>query len=124
MPPEEQNNPARVPDLLRPEVLDAFDRAAFEREGYWVWDNVLTDAGRRQFTASLQGLQEINDRIVMETDWAAIDYESRGLPRPAPDSITPQALAGYCGGSEQMGMMSSELRSYMGPCYILPYIVP
>ena len=77
---ETQNNPAHVPDLLRPEVLAAFDRAVFERDGYWVWDNVLTDAGRRQFTASLQNLQDMNDRIIMETDWAAIDYESLGLP--------------------------------------------
>ena len=53
MPGEVRNNPARVPDLLRPEVLAAFDRAAFERDGYRVWDNVLTDAGLRQFTASL-----------------------------------------------------------------------
>ena len=111
---ETQNNPAHVPDLLRPEVLAAFDRAVFERDGYWVWDNVLTDAGRRQFTASLQNLQDMNDRILMETDWAAIDYESLGLPRPAPESITPQALAGYCGGSEQMGFLKEPtLRSYM-----------
>jgi len=110
---ETQNNPAHVPDLLRPEVLAAFDRAAFERDGYWVWDNVLTDAGRRQFTASLQNLQDMNDRILMETDWAAIDYESLGLPRPAPESITPQALAGYGGGSEQMQCVSPELEHYM-----------
>ena len=24
-----------IPDLLRPEVLDAFDRETFERDGYW-----------------------------------------------------------------------------------------
>ena len=113
MPCEDRNNPARVPDLLRPEVLAAFARAAFERDGYWVWDNVLTDAGRRQFTASLQNLQDKNDRIIMETDWAAIDYESLGLPRPAPESITPQALAGYGGGSEQMKCVSRKLEHYM-----------
>jgi len=43
----------RLPNLLHPDVLAAFDRAFFEREGYWVWDGVLTDAGRTQWTASL-----------------------------------------------------------------------
>ena len=118
---EGRNNPARVSDLLRPEVLAAFDRATFERDGYWVWDNVLTEAGRRQFTASLQNLQDMNDRIIMETDWAAIDYESLDLPRPAPEAITPQALAGYGGGSEQMGCVSGKLREYMNK-YRIPEI--
>ena len=94
-------------------MLAACARAAFERDGYWVWDNVLTDAGRRQFTASLQNLQDMNDRIIMETDWAAIDYESLGLPRPAPELITPQALAGYGGGSAQMRFVSLKLEHYM-----------
>ena len=121
VPGEARNNPARVNDLLRPEVLAAFDRAAFERDGYWVWDNVLTEAGRRQFTASLQNLQDMNDRIIMETDWAAIDYESLGLPRPAPETITPLALAGYSGGSEQMGCVSGKLRDDMNK-YRIPEI--
>lgn len=113
MPEQDRRNPARITELLRPEVLDAFDRASFERDGYWVWDNVLTDAGRRQFTSSLQKLQALNDQIIVETDWAAIDYESRDLPPPGAESITPQALAGYAGGSEQMGFMSTKLRHYM-----------
>ena len=29
---------SRLHDLLRTEVLAAFDRASFEREGYWVWE--------------------------------------------------------------------------------------
>ena len=35
---------SRVDDLLRSEVLQAFDRATFERDGYWVWEGILTDA--------------------------------------------------------------------------------
>ena len=62
----------RLHDLLRPEVLAAFDRAFFEREGYWVWEGILTDAGQQRWTASLQKLQRMNDAIVVGTDWAAI----------------------------------------------------
>lgn len=62
-------------NILRPEVLAAFDRTSFERDGYWVWTGVLTDdAGRKQWTASLQKLQHINDCIIMDTDWGAVDF--------------------------------------------------
>jgi hypothetical protein len=103
----------RVFDLLRPEVLAAFDRATFEREGYWVWEGILTEAGRKQWTASLQKLQEMNDRIVMDTDWGAIDYAGRGLPAPSAEKITPEFKASCCGGSEQMAFMPHGLRVYM-----------
>ena len=43
---------SRLHDLLRPEVLAAFDRTFFEREGYWVWEGILTDAGQQRWTAS------------------------------------------------------------------------
>ena len=105
---------ARVDNLLRPEVLDAFDRKAFEQDGYWVWEGILTDAGREQFAASLQKLQHMNDCILMDTDWAAIDFEGRGLAPPPPEQITPEFLASCCGGSEQMpSFLRSEIRQYM-----------
>ena len=44
----------RVDNLLKLEVLEAFDRTAFEHDGYWVWEGILTDAARQQWTASLQ----------------------------------------------------------------------
>ena len=103
----------RLHDLLRPEALAAFDRAFFEREGYWVWESILTDAGQQRWTASLQKLQRMNDAIVVGTDWAAFDYASRGLPEPTPEQTTPEFLASCCGGSEQMRFMSPELRAYM-----------
>lgn len=103
----------RVPDLLRPEVLAAFDRTAFERDGYWVWEGILTDAGREQWTASLQKLQDMNDSIVMDTDWAAIDFAGRGLQPPLPERITAEFKATCLGGSEQMSFMSPETRLYM-----------
>lgn len=58
----------RLHDLLRPEVLAAFDRAFFEREGYWVWEGILTNAGQQRWTASLQKLQQMNDALVVGTD--------------------------------------------------------
>ena len=104
---------SRVHDLLRPEVLQAFDRTFFEREGYWVWEGILTDAGRKRWTESLQKLQQMNDEIVMDTDWAAIDVAGRGLQPPLPEQITPEFLATCCGGSEQMRFMPRGLIRYM-----------
>jgi hypothetical protein len=105
--------PGRLNDLLRPRVLAAFDRKTYEREGYWVWKNVLTDEGRRRWTASLQKLQKMNDEIVVDTDWSAIDYASRGLKPPLSERTTPEFLASCCGGSEQMRFMNRGLRNYM-----------
>ena len=105
---------ASVDNLLRPEVLAAFDRTAFEHDGYWVWEGILTDTGRKQFTASLQKLQHMNDCILMDTDWTAIDFEARGLAPPPPEQITPEFLESCCGGSEQMpSFLRSETRAYM-----------
>ena len=83
---------ARVDNLLRPEMLDAFDRKAFEQDGYWVWEGILTDAGREQFAASLQKLQHMNNGILMDTDWAAIDFEGRGLAPPAARTNHPRVF--------------------------------
>lgn len=104
---------SRVHDLLRPEVLAAFDRKAFERDGYWVWEGILTDAGCKQWAASLQKLQKMNDSIVMDTDWAAIDFAGRGLAPPLSERITSEFKVTCCGGSEQMSFMSPETRRYM-----------
>ena len=105
--------PGRLDDLLRPEVLAAFDRATFEREGYWVWQGILTDAGRERFTASLQRLQQLNDDIVMDTDWGAIDFASRGVGEPDADQLSPEAKARTLGGSEQLRLLPKDCRSYM-----------
>ncbi|MFT5368907.1 MAG: hypothetical protein ACI8V2_003880 [Candidatus Latescibacterota bacterium] len=106
--------PGRLNDLLRPEVLSAFDRETFEREGYWVWENVLTDEGRKRWTSSLQKLQRLNDEMVMDTDWSAINSANCGLQNPIRNDITPEARAKYCGGSELIHhFISKELREYM-----------
>ena len=111
---DDETGAGAIPDLLRPEVLDAFDRETFERDGYWVWEGVVTDAGCKQWTANLKKLQQMNDGILTDTDWAAIDFESRGLAPPPPEQITPRFLASCCGGSEQMPpFLRSEARKYM-----------
>ena len=114
---EEQSSPAgAAPEaLLRPEILAAFDRGFFEREGYWVWDGVLTDEGRRRWTATLQRLQGLNDSFLQRTDWGALDYAGMGLTAPDPEVHAPGFLASCCGGSEQMRViqMTPGLRDYM-----------
>ena len=89
----------RLDDLLRPEVLEAFDRTSFERDGYWVWEGILTNPGRMQWTASLQKLQKMSDDMVMDTDWAAIDFAGRGLKPLPPEKISPEFLATCIGGT-------------------------
>ena len=46
----------RLENLLKPEVIAAFDREFFEREGYWIWEGVLTEEGRARWTTSLRKL--------------------------------------------------------------------
>ena len=116
--PGDQRAPANgsqkpLHELLRPEVLAAFDRTTFEREGYWVWKGILTDAARRQWTASLQGLQQMNDEIIMATDWAAIDWAAMGTTPPPAEKLTPEFKATCCGGSEQQYFLPANARPYM-----------
>jgi len=103
----------RLHELLRVDVLAAFDRASFERQGYWVWDGILTAAGRQRWSASLQRIQDMNDAIVVDTDWGALDYDRRGLVAPEAEKITPEFLAACRGGSEQMRFQPPGLRDYM-----------
>jgi hypothetical protein len=112
MPEQSTDPPGRLNDLLRPGALAAFDRESFEREGYWVWENILTDEGRRRWTASLQKLQHMNDEIVMDTDWEAIDFASRGLKNPIKNKITPEAPALVTRGYESHGVCQNGFQVY------------
>lgn len=113
-PLDRTDNKSQQQDLLRTEVLGAFDRASFERDGYWVWEEILTDLGRRKLTSSLQKLQQMNDRILMDTDWARINFKERGLEPPPCTQITQEFLASCCGASEQMpAFLRGEIRRYM-----------
>ena len=111
---DDLSSASRVDGLLRPEVLAAFDRKTFERDGYWVWEGILTDAGRKQWAASLEKLQHMQDCILMDTDWASIDFQGRGQKPPSPEEITPEFLSTCCGGSEQMPrFLRAKVRQYM-----------
>ena len=107
------HSPARLHHLLRNEVIEAFDRARFERDGYWVWEGVLTEEGRCRFTASLKEIQRKDDAITMDTDWESIEFLSRGMDPAIPERVTHQAKAACCGGSEQAGFMSGDWREKM-----------
>ena len=80
-----------------------------------MWEGILTNAARKRWTESLQKLQQMNDAILMDTEWSAIDFQGRGFPPPLPEQITPAFLAACCGGSEQMPgfLRTAELRRYM-----------
>ncbi|MED5414052.1 MAG: hypothetical protein VYC64_03805 [Candidatus Latescibacterota bacterium] len=106
-------NSARLDRLLHPEVLAAFDRDVYERDGYWVWDGILTDEGRARWSESLQRVQSLNDAIVANSDWGRVQFAAHGLAAPDADKITPEALAGYRGGSEQMRFQPPGLRDFM-----------
>ena len=46
-----------------------FDRVAWERDGYLVLPDVLTDEARERWLSTLQRLQRIQDEITLRTDW-------------------------------------------------------
>ncbi len=110
---ERMDNESQLKDLLRTEVLRNFDRDSFERNGYWVWEGILTDAGRKNLTATLQHVQKKSDDMVMNTNWAAIDFAGRGLAPLEPTKITSEFLS-TCIGGKRLGLfISEELRKYM-----------
>ena len=55
----------------------------------------------------------MNDEIVVDTDWASIDFQCRSLPSADPDRVTSEFLARCCGGSEQMKFLQPGWRDYM-----------
>ena len=122
--------PRMIEPLIRPDALKAFDRAAFERDGYWLWSDALTDAGRTRVTETLIGLQSMQDYMIMHTDWShGIEWASRGLPKPPEDRLSEEWLHdNVIGGSEQLswyppeapgqeaighGFLSMPVRQYM-----------
>lgn len=63
----DQTSAGAIPDLLRPEMLDGFDRVTFERDGYWVWEGVVTDTGCKQWSANLKKLKHMNSEESSQT---------------------------------------------------------
>jgi len=108
---------APPPQLLRPDVLAAFDRERWERDGLWVWEGVLTTEGRERMAASMAGLQEIHDHMIRHTDWDGIDWEGRGLPPPLEGATTIEFREANCvGGAKSAGtnrLLPQQSRDYM-----------
>jgi hypothetical protein len=79
----------------------AFDRAAFDRDGYWVWDGIMLESCRQRLTEALKRVQTLGDEMVMQ-DWDSVDYGALGLTPPT-RSYTPEqklqrfVLAGNAG---------------------------
>ena len=71
-------------DMAQP-CVTAFDHAKFERDGFWVWDGVMTPECRAQLTGALKDVQKTQDEMVMDARWdemQAADYAALGLTPP------------------------------------------
>ena len=89
--------------LFRPGWERAFDGGAWERDGVLVLPDVLTDAARGLWLASLQRLQRISDTIVRETPWAdAAAWAPLGLV-PTRPPLSDAEKARLCGGCSHLG---------------------
>ena len=81
-----------------------FDRVAWERDGYLVLPDVLTDEARERWLSTLQRLQRLQDEITLRTDWNdGAAWASLGL-RPREPRATAADCERIAGGSEQGSM--------------------
>ena len=88
-----------VPAVFRQEVLGAFSVSQWDRDGFYVWPNVMTDPCRERMSASLRRLQDTQDHIIRNTDWNSLDWPAHGLPmRKTP--VTRDIIEEWAGGSE------------------------
>jgi hypothetical protein len=96
--------------IYDPEMLAAFDPEQFRRDGYVCFPGIMTPACRKQWSASLRRLQEIQDFMIWNTDWDNMDWgaqrELNGQPlsgkgAPTPEKpITPEQKRIWAGTSE------------------------
>ena len=94
-----------LPDdgLLREGWERAFDDGSWERDGFLVLPDVLTDAARELWLGSLQRLQRISDTIVCETPWSDPEaWAPLGLV-PTRSPLSDPEKARLCGGCEIAG---------------------
>ena len=92
---------ALPPDgLLREGWERAFDGGDWERDGVLVLPNVLTDAARERWLASLQRVQRISDTMICETPWSDAEaWAPLGLV-PTRSPLSDAEKARLCGGNE------------------------
>jgi hypothetical protein len=86
--------------LFRPGWEAAFDQAGWERDGFVVLPDVLTDDARERWLYSLQRLQGIQDALIALTPWnEPAAWAPLGLA-PREPLLTAADVAAISGGSE------------------------
>ena len=90
-PPEGSRGP-----IFEPYTLDT---EALHRDGYVILPSIMLPETRRRWKAACQAVQAINDRLLLETDWSAVDWPAVGLEQPA-EHVSPADLQGSLGGCQ------------------------
>ena len=89
--------------IFRPEVLAKFDEGEFRRTGFHAFPAIMTDEARTQWTAACQLVQTVNDRLIDETNWPAVDWGGAGLVAPPSGSVTAAVKESMKGGCQIAG---------------------
>ena len=90
-PPEGSRGP-----IFEPYTLDT---EALHRDGYAILPSIMLPETRRRWKAACQAVQALNDRLLLETDWSAVDWPAVGLEQPA-EHVSPADLQGSLGGCQ------------------------
>eukprot|EP01045_Picozoa_sp_COSAG04_P003460 COSAG04_NODE_141_length_23595_cov_4.393003_7_plen_270_part_00 len=90
-PPEGSRGP-----IFEPYTLDT---EALHRDGYAILPSIMLPETRRRWKAACQAVQVINDRLLLETDWSAVDWPAVGLEQPA-ERVSPADLQASLGGCQ------------------------
>jgi hypothetical protein len=77
----------------------SFDAQRLQRDGYVVLPGIMTGATRRRWKAACIDVQQLNDRLLMETDWASVDWGACGLEQPS-ESVSRADLEPALGGCQ------------------------
>jgi hypothetical protein len=105
--PEFERLEAEREDLLNWDAVEAqFDLDRYLRDGYAVFEGVMTTATVRDWTAALAQGQAYNDRL-LQADWQQIDWKALGR-RPPTTAVAREALDAALGGSQQVPQSDDE----------------
>ena len=81
-------------------VEERFDRDAFLRDGYAIFEGIVRPRARAKWLAALERGQLLNDRL-LQADWSAIDWHGLGR-RPPAERVPAENLRKALGGSQQV----------------------
>ena len=111
-------------------VREQFDRGAFLRDGYAVFEGVVRPRARERWLAALERGQQLNDAL-LRADWSAIDWHGLGR-RPPAERVPAADLERAAGGSQQVpqgtdaaGVLTLRLHSVFAeyfPAGHLPFL--